>query len=199
MEPISEISGPIGLLMRPDIDADTIIPNKFCIRVGREGLGAGLFDAWRREDPDFLLNRMRPTILLTGPNFGCGSSREQAAWAMLDFGIRVVVAPSFGPIFQGNALRNGLIPVVLSQPEIEELARHASLPAAQATVSVGDCSISSGPVRFSFPLPANRRHALLAGLDDVGVTLAREAEVAAFETSDRHERPWAWIGQRSGI
>ena len=183
MKPFHSVTSRAAVLDRPDVDTDQIIPKQFLKRIERTGYGEFLFYDWR-QDPDFELNRSGcdgARILLTGPNFGCGSSREHAAWALQDYGFDVVVAPSFGDIFHSNSVQIGLVPVTLPQPELKRLMALAE-DGDELTVDLEAETITAGahdPVRFE--MDAFVRHSLLNGLDAIGRTLQHEAEIAAFE------------------
>ena len=177
MKPFRRTEGRIAVLDRPDIDTDQIVPKQFLKRIERTGFGEFLFYDWAKQ-PEFELNRPEARgakILLTGRNFGCGSSREHAAWALQDAGFRVVVAPSFGDIFRTNCLQVGLLPVVLPDEQAKELATLGS--GAELAVDLEAQTI--GPYDFEFD--PFERHRLLEGLDDIGLTLRHEDEIAAFE------------------
>lgn len=191
MEPLREIEGraiPLGL---KNVDTDVIIPARWLKTITRDGLGKGAFETIRA-DPDNLFDRTEfagAPILVAGDNFGCGSSREHAAWALLDLGVRAVIAPSFSDIFSGNAVKNGILPVVLPQDQVDRLLEVArtdpimiDLEAQTVTTPFQD--------RFRFEIDPFRKHCLLEGLDEVGLTLARDAEIAEFETRARNETPW---------
>jgi 3-isopropylmalate/(R)-2-methylmalate dehydratase small subunit len=178
-------------LYRPNIDTDQIIPKQFLKRIERTGYGQFLFYDWRfrsdgGEDGDFVLNDPkfeRASVLIAGPNFGCGSSREHAPWSLLDYGFRVVIAPSFADIFYNNSLKNGLLPVVLAETEAAELARR-SLSAAGCTLTIDLESKSiadDAGFNSSFDLDDFRRHCLLNGLDDIALTLQHEQKITAYE------------------
>ena len=183
MRAFRSVTARAAVLDRPDVDTDQIIPKQFLKRIERTGYGEFLFYDWR-EDPAFELNRPESDgakILLTGPNFGCGSSREHAAWALQDFGFEVVVAPSFGDIFFSNAVQIGLVPVTLPASELKRLMRSAA-DGDELTVDLEAETITDathGPV--SFAMDPFVRHCLLNGLDSIARTLQREAEIAAFE------------------
>jgi 3-isopropylmalate/(R)-2-methylmalate dehydratase small subunit len=180
-----------AVLDRPDIDTDQIVPKQFLKRIERTGYGAFLFHDWR-QDPGFELNRPEAEgarILLTGPNFGCGSSREHAAWALQDYGFEVVVAPSFGDIFFSNAVQIGLVPVTLPAPEVKALMR-AVAGGGELTVDLEAQTIAAPGGRVvEFAMDPFVRHCLLHGLDPIARTLEHEAEIAAFEA--RHPSPVA--------
>jgi 3-isopropylmalate/(R)-2-methylmalate dehydratase small subunit len=178
-------SGRVAVLDRADVDTDQIVPKQFLKRIERTGFGEFLFFDWAK-DPDFELNRPEAEgacILLTGRNFGCGSSREHAAWALQDYGFEVIVAPSFGDIFRTNSLKIGLLPVVLPEHHVRELMAAGS--GAELAVDLEEQTI--GPYRFE--LDAFDRRRLLEGLDDIGLTLRHEAEIVAFEAA--HPSPIA--------
>jgi 3-isopropylmalate/(R)-2-methylmalate dehydratase small subunit len=171
-----------AVLDRPDVDTDQIIPKQFLKRIERTGYGEFLFFDWR-QDPDFELNRPeceRAKILLTGPNFGCGSSREHAAWALQDYGFEVVVAPSFGDIFFTNSVQIGLVPVTLPGPDVKELMR-AAADGSELTVDLESQAIAADGVSVRFEMDPFVRHSLLNGLDPIGRTLQHEADITAFE------------------
>jgi 3-isopropylmalate/(R)-2-methylmalate dehydratase small subunit len=172
-----------AVLDRPDVDTDQIVPKQFLKRIERTGYGEFLFHDWR-QDPDFELNRPEyggAKILLTGPNFGCGSSREHAAWALQDFGFDVVVAPSFGDIFFSNAVQIGLVPVTLPAPEVKGLMR-AVEDGGELTVDLEAQTIADASGRVvRFSMEPFVRHCLLHGLDTIARTLQHEADIAAFE------------------
>jgi 3-isopropylmalate/(R)-2-methylmalate dehydratase small subunit len=179
MKPFRRTEGRVAVLDRPDVDTDQIVPKQFLKRIERTGFGEFLFFDWAK-DPGFELNRPEArgaTILVTGRNFGCGSSREHAAWALRDAGFEVVVAPSFGDIFRTNCLQIGLLPVVLPEEQAKALAAQGS--GSELTVDLEAQTI--GPYAFDFD-PFERRR-LLEGLDDVDLTLAHEDEIAAFEAA----------------
>ncbi len=167
------------VLDRPDVDTDQIIPKQFLKRIERTGYGDFLFHDWR-QDPAFELNRPENAdakILVAGRNFGCGSSREHAAWALLDYGFEVVIAPSFGDIFTTNSAQSGLLTITLPADEVRALAE-----ATELTVDLEALTISDPAGRtISFAYDPSRRHRLLHGLDDIGLTLVHEDTIAAFE------------------
>jgi 3-isopropylmalate/(R)-2-methylmalate dehydratase small subunit len=188
MDPIRVIRGTAAPLDRSDVDTDQIIPASWLKRVERTGFGVGLFSAWRESDPDFVLNRPEyggASILVTGPNFGIGSSREHAVWALTDHGFRAVVSPRFGDIFRNNATKSGLVPVVVSLEFSEALLRAVERdPKLGITIDVAERKISAPAVGMEqeFPLDAFTQHRLLEGLDDVGLTLRHADKIAAFES-----------------
>jgi 3-isopropylmalate/(R)-2-methylmalate dehydratase small subunit len=161
------------VLDRPDVDTDQIIPKQFLKRIERTGFGEFLFYDWRK-DPDFELNHQSGKILLTGRNFGCGSSREHAPWALEDYGFEAIVAPSFGDIFRQNSLKIGLLPVVLPQEQVRELMKRDEI-----TVDLESRTVDE----FPFELDDFSRDCLLEGLDDIALTLREEDAIAAYEAS----------------
>jgi 3-isopropylmalate/(R)-2-methylmalate dehydratase small subunit len=192
MTPFTVHEGQAAALLRDNIDTDAIIPSREMKSPGRTGLAAGLFANWRyrdpasREpDPDFVLNRQPgASILLAGANFGCGSSREHAVWALAEWGIRAIVAPSFGAIFFDNCVRNGLLPVVLPREAVAQLAGQGGL----LRVDLLACTVQGHP----FSLPDDAREQLLSGLDALDRTLKLMPIIEAFEQADRLRRPWAY-------
>ena len=192
MQPFSKHTGRAVSLPRANIDTDQIIPKQFLKRIERTGFGPSLFFDWRylpdgAPDPAFPLNRPAAagaSVLVTGPNFGCGSSREHAPWALADYGFRVIVAPSFADIFFGNCCQNGLLPVVLPEAHIRELDRRigASGVGYQLTVDLERRLVSDDQgFEAAFAIDDYRREMLLQGLDEIGRTLRQETAIAAFE------------------
>ena len=183
MRPLQRVTGSVAVLDRPDVDTDQIIPKQFLKRIERAGYGDFLFFDWMK-DPDFELHRFPgASILVAGRNFGCGSSREHAAWALEDHGFRVVLAPSFGDIFRQNSINTGMAPIVLAH---EELARVKDAVAArnELTVDLERLEITHPDgLRLSFDFDPHAQETLVSGLDDVARTLRREAEIAAFEAN----------------
>lgn len=206
MEQFSRVAGIAAALLRDNIDTDTLIPSREMTAPGKQGYGEKLLAPWRylpnddgsrRENPDFVLNRVpfrQASFLIAGANFGSGSSREQAAWALRQFGIRVVLAPSFGTIFKNNCYRNGLLPVALARTEIEALA-HEAEGGVLTLVADLQCNRLEAPGGRHWPLevPAAEREMLLAGLDAIGLTLRRQTQIDAFQRLDRQRRPWVWL------
>lgn len=192
MEPFVKLIGIAAPLDRVNADTDQIIPKQFLKRIERTGFGQFLFFDWRYQNdgvtpnPDFELNASAlqgATILVTGKNFGCGSSREHAPWALLDYGFRALIAPSFADIFYNNCFKNGILPVTLPEEQVADLmARLQSSPGATTTVDLEACRVE-GPGGFAarFTLDPFRRECLLNGLDDIGLTLQHEADISAYE------------------
>ena len=199
MTPFTTLAGIAAPLAMANVDTDMIVPKQYLKTVRRTGLGAGLFAELRfhedgSEKADFVLNRepwRRASILIAGENFGCGSSREHAPWALLDFGIRCILAPSFAEIFFANCANNGILAVALPADEVHALQRQAEDGAArfQVDLAAQTVAVSGGPT-VAFQIEAERKHRLLAGLDAVALGLAREAQIAAFEARMAAERPW---------
>ena len=197
MQEFSQHEGLVAPLDRVNVDTDQMVPKQFCKLLTREGYGRILFYDWRYLDgevpnPDFVLNRPRyqgASILLTQANFGCGSSREHAAWAVLDFGFRVVVAPSFADIFYNNCFKNGILPVTLRTAEVEELfQRTEATEGYRLGVDLETQAISDERgLRLTFDIDPFRKQALLKGLDDIGLTLQQGDKISAFERA-RHPR-----------
>ncbi|HLL51852.1 MAG TPA: 3-isopropylmalate dehydratase small subunit [Thermomicrobiales bacterium] len=187
MEPIRVITGTAAPLDRSDVDTDQIIPASWLKRVERTGFGIGLFSAWRENDPDFVLNRPEyagASILVAGPNFGIGSSREHAVWALTDYGFRAVISPRFGDIFRNNATKTGLLPIVVSPEFSEALMRAVDAdPGLVITIDVAEGWISApgAGLDTDFPLDEFTRHRLLEGLDDIGISLQHADKITAFE------------------
>jgi len=210
MQPFRLLTGLVLPLDRANVDTDAIIPKQFLKSIKRSGFGPNLFDAWRyldrgepgmdpasrRPNPDFVLNEPRyrgAEILLARRNFGCGSSREHAPWALLDYGFRAVVAPSYGDIFYNNCFKNGLLPIVLSPHEVDRLFADAqALPGFRLTIDLERQSVATvdGGATFGFDVDPFRKHCLLNGLDDIGLTLAHADEIRAFEAKRLAEQPW---------
>ncbi|MDG6104400.1 3-isopropylmalate dehydratase small subunit [Dactylosporangium aurantiacum] len=184
MEKFTVHTGTAVPLRRSNVDTDQIIPAVYLKRVTRTGFEDGLFNAWR-SDPAFVLNNPAyagASILVAGPDFGTGSSREHAVWALQDYGFKVVVAPRFGDIFRGNALKAGLLPVELDVETVEELwAAIEAEPAAPVTVDLQDRQLRAAGREWAFPLDDFSRWRLLEGLDDIGLTLRHEDVITAFE------------------
>jgi 3-isopropylmalate/(R)-2-methylmalate dehydratase small subunit len=196
MQPFRKHKGRVAPLYRANIDTDQIIPKQFLKRIERTGFGEFLFFDWRRlkdggPDPSFVLNQPRyagTSILVIGRNFGCGSSREHAVWAIADFGFRAVIAPSFADIFANNCVKNGVLAVVLSEDDVSQIARRAEeLAGYEITVDLEQCMVhDERGLSTSFVLDEFTRQCLLQGLDDIGLTLQHEAEIAAYEA--RHAK-----------
>jgi 3-isopropylmalate/(R)-2-methylmalate dehydratase small subunit len=184
MEPFVTHTGRIMPLRRSNVDTDQIIPAVYLKRVSRAGFGEGLFAAWR-EDPSFVLNDPAysgATVLAAGPDFGTGSSREHAVWALMDYGFRVVIAPRFGDIFRNNATKAGLLPVVLPASAVSALQGGAVAdPSLAVTVDLDARRVRGGSVDEPFEIDDYTRWRLMEGLDDIGLTLRHEPDISAFE------------------
>lgn len=200
MEKFTKLTGVAAPLPLINIDTDMIIPKQFLKTIKRSGLGVNLFDEMRYDDngdeiSDFVLNKQayrNAEILVTGDNFGCGSSREHAPWALLDFGIRVVIASSFADIFYNNCFKNGILPIVLPQEDVDKLMDDANR-GANAVISVDlEEQVITGPDggKIHFEVDAFKKHCLLNGLDDIGLTMQKSAEIDAFEKEYGTKMPW---------
>jgi 3-isopropylmalate/(R)-2-methylmalate dehydratase small subunit len=208
MEALREHTGVAAPLLQANVDTDQIIPTRFLARISEEGLGDGLFAEWATRpdgspDPGFLLNRApwdAASILVAGPMFGCGSSREAAPRALRQRGFRAVIAPSFGDIFFGNCFRSGIVPVRLPPDTVEALgqtllAQAADPPRCRLTVSLDEGLVhvhATGQVH-RFELPALLRRMLLEGLDEIALTRTQQPAIDAFRAADRQRRPWAYL------
>jgi 3-isopropylmalate/(R)-2-methylmalate dehydratase small subunit len=185
MEKFTVHTGRVVPLRRSDVDTDQIIPAVWLKQVSRTGFGAGLFSAWRSKDPGFVLNRPEyegASVLVAGPDFGTGSSREHAVWALQDHGFRVVLSPRFGDIFRGNSLKSGLLTVVVPEAVVEDLwSRAEKEPASELTVDLENRQISYDGSTIPFELDDFTRWRLLNGLDDIGLTLTHTDDVDAYE------------------
>jgi 3-isopropylmalate/(R)-2-methylmalate dehydratase small subunit len=193
MQSFTKHTGLVAAMDRANVDTDQIIPKQFLKRIERTGFGQFLFFDWRFRDdgsnnPDFELNRPEyrgASVLLTRRNFGCGSSREHAPWALADYGFRVLIAPSFADIFYNNCFKNGMLPIRLDDAAVDDLfARAAQFPAYKLTADLESCRLTDEHgLSRQFEIEEFRRHCLLHGLDDIGLTLEHEEEIAAFERS----------------
>jgi 3-isopropylmalate/(R)-2-methylmalate dehydratase small subunit len=183
MRPLPSVTGTVAVLDRADVDTDQIIPKQFLKRIERTGYGEFLFFDWMK-DPDFELHRYPgASILIAGPNFGCGSSREHAAWALEDYGFDVVIAPSFGDIFRTNAVNTGLAPIALPAEQVATLRETVGVD-NMLTVDLEQLTITNScGQRIPFELDAHTQETLVHGLDDIARTLQREAEIDAYEAT----------------
>lgn len=191
MEALREIDGRAIPFGAKNVDTDVIIPAHWLKTITRDGLGKGAFETLRK-DPDNLFDSAEfsgSPILIAGDNFGCGSSREHAAWALLDLGIKAVIAPSFSDIFSGNAFKNGILTVVLPQEAIDRLMEVASTDPVHIDL---ENQVVTTPFqdRFPFEIDPFRKHCLLEGLDEVGLTMARDTAITSYENKARAELPW---------
>jgi len=210
MQPFRVLTGLVAPLDRANVDTDAIIPKQFLKSIARSGFGPNLFDAWRyldrgepgtdagkrAQNPDFVLNQPRyqgAQILLTRRNFGCGSSREHAPWALADYGFRALIAPSYADIFFNNCYKNGLLPIVLSEAEVDRLFHDtAAFPGFRLTIDLERQTVATvdGATVFAFEVEPFRKHRLLNGLDDIGLTLQHADEIRSFEAKHLAEQPW---------
>ncbi len=193
MQPLVRHTGLVVPLERANIDTDQIIPKQFLKRVERSGFGEFLFFDWRYQDdhtpnPDFVLNYPQyqgASILVAGPNFGCGSSREHAPWALSDYGIRVVISSSFADIFYQNCFKNAMLPMVLNASQVERILKRSQVHPLHLTVDLETLSVYSADdaIRFNFHLTPYQQETLIHGLDDIDRTLSKEQAIAAFEAT----------------
>lgn len=193
---LTAIAAPLPLM---NVDTDMIIPKQFLRTILRTGLGKSLFNDMRYNEDgtpkgDFVLNKApydKAEILVAGDNFGCGSSREHAPWALLDFGIRCVIAPSYADIFYNNCFKNGILPVTLPSETVDALMeRMTTHPGETITVDLENCVVASGNIRAEFALDEFRRHCLLNGLDDIGLTMEKAKSIDSFEEKRNATHPW---------
>ena len=209
MQKFTQHTGIVGPMDRPNVDTDAIIPKQFLKSIKRSGFGPNAFDDWRYLDeggpdidnagrkinPDFILNQSpfdQATILLARENFGCGSSREHAVWALDDFGFRAVIAPSFADIFYNNSFKNGLLPIVLDAAVVDELfKRIAAKPGLEISIDLQAQTVScEGEEIASFEIDAFRKHNMLNGLDDIALTLQHADAIKAYEEKRKQTAPW---------
>ena len=210
MQKFIRLEGLVAPLDRANVDTDAIIPKQFLKSIKRSGFGINLFDAWRyldhgepgmdnstrKPNPEFVLNQPRykgANILLARKNFGCGSSREHAPWALDDYGFRALIAPSYADIFYNNCFKNGLLPIVLPEIHVDRIFHDvAAFPGFRLVVDLGAQTVAypDGSREFSFEVDEFRRHSLLNGLDEIGITLQHAVEIKTFETKRRLEQPW---------
>jgi 3-isopropylmalate/(R)-2-methylmalate dehydratase small subunit len=199
MDNFTTLTGIAAPLPMVNVDTDMIIPKQFLKTIERTGLGKFLFNDLRytpegKEKPEFVLNKAEyrnAAVLIAGENFGCGSSREHAPWALLDFGIRAVIAPSFADIFYNNCFKNGILPVVLAKPVVAELLKIAE-EKTEITVDLPNQQVSIPHSKHAFEIEPFRKHCLLNGLDDIGLTLEHQDAIAAFESKQQEEQPWLY-------
>ncbi len=209
MQAFTQLNGLVAPLDRANVDTDAIIPKQFLKSIKRSGFGVNAFDEWRYLDhgepgmdntkrpinPDFVLNKARyqaATILLTRENFGCGSSREHAPWALEDFGFKVIIAPSYADIFYNNCFKNGMLPIVLSSDIVDDIfTQVANAEGYKLNVDLATQTIStpSGEV-YQFVVDAFRKHCLLNGLDEIGLTMLQQDKIKAFEAKHKQSQPW---------
>lgn len=199
-EPINVLTGIAAPLMLDNVDTDQIIPSREMKTVNRSGLGDGLFAGWRYlqaggrdPNPDFILNKPGYTdagILVSGANFGCGSSREHAVWALAEFGIRAILAKSFGDIFYNNCTRNGILPIRLEPEQVDELAGHSE--PKTLTLDLPRQVVLSGNREFPFEIGGYAKRLLMEGLDPISLTKTELPKIEAFQSDDRVARPWIY-------
>lgn len=210
MEKFTVLTGLVAPLDRANVDTDAIIPKQFLKSIKRSGFGPNLFDAWRYRDagepgmdnskralnPDFVLNQPRykgAAILLARKNFGCGSSREHAPWALADYGFRAIIAPSFADIFFNNCFKNGLLPIALSELSVDRLFNEVlAFPGYRLTIDLPRQTVNTadGATQIAFEVDAHRKYCLLNGFDDIGLSLRQADKIRAFEARRRAEQPW---------
>ncbi|MGO4330605.1 3-isopropylmalate dehydratase small subunit [Cupriavidus sp. 2TAF22] len=204
MQPFTVVTGAAAPLMRANVDTDVIIRIERLTSLSREALGPYALEALRyradgSEDPDFVLNRAvfrSAPVLLAGANFGCGSSREGAVWALMAMGVRCVIAPSYGDIFYNNCFQNGMLPIHLPAQAVQALAAQCARGAALRVDLVTATLTAPDGTVIAFPIDPLRREALLHGLDDIGLTLKDDHLIRAWQQADRARRPWAWTVER---
>jgi len=209
MQPFTTLEGLVAPLDRANVDTDAIIPKQFLKSIKRSGFGPNAFDEWRYLDhgepgmdnskrqlnPDFVLNQPRyqgASILLTRENFGCGSSREHAPWALEDYGFKVIIASSFADIFFNNCFKNGMLPIVLKADDVEDIFNEVEAAEGyklQVDLSAQTVSTPSGK-SYAFEIDAVRKHNLLNGLDDIGLTMQQQEKIKAFEAKHKQVQPW---------
>ncbi len=211
MEKFSRLKSVVAPLDRSNVDTDAIIPKQFLKSIKRTGFGKNLFDAWRYLDPgepgvlpeerevnpDFVLNRKvyaDAKILLSRENFGCGSSREHAPWALIDYGFKVIIAPSFADIFYNNSLKNGLLPIVLPAKVVDEMFKAVFLKEVfELVVDLKEKFVQTAEnIKYRFEIDDFRRDCLLRGLDDIGLTLSHADEIKKFESRQKSQQPWLY-------
>lgn len=209
MQPFTIVTGKVAPLDRANVDTDAIIPKQYLKSIKKTGFGPFLFDDWRyldkgdldidpatrRKNPDFVLNRQQhagSTILIARENFGCGSSREHAVWALSDYGFRAVIAPGFADIFFNNSFKNGFFPLALKADEVDALFKEsASSSDFQLTIDLPAQTVSTpGGLRFSFDIDPFRKDCLIRGLDEIGLTLQHADDIRAYESRRRESAPW---------
>ena len=217
MDKFTRVEGLVAPLDHANVDTDAIIPKQFLKSIKRTGFGPNLFDGWRYLDvgepgqdnsqrplnPDFVLNQVRyqgASILLARENFGCGSSREHAPWALEDYGFRVIIAPSFADIFFNNCFKNGILPIVLDEQLVDELFKEvAAAPGYQLDVDLGAQTITRPDgSTISFEVDAFRKHCLLEGLDDIGLTMQHVDDIRAYEQKQCKLTPWLFTDLECG-
>ncbi len=203
MKAFTILEGLAATMDRANVDTDQIIPKQFLRKIERSGFGIHLFHDWRFtdndgkiENPDFELNQPRfkgATILLARDNFGCGSSREHAPWALEDYGFRSIIAPSFADIFYNNCFKNGMLPIQLSSSQVDELFQYVnSQVGARLTIDLEKQIVKAGSKEYSFEVDPFRKDCLLRGLDDIGLTLIHESKISEFEKKNKEQMSWLY-------
>ncbi len=200
MQKFTTLTSTAAALPLINIDTDMIIPKQFLKTIERTGLGKNLFfemrfDLNEKEIPDFVLNKpafRNAKILVAKDNFGCGSSREHAPWALIDFGISCVIAPSFADIFHNNCFKNGILPVVLPHDHVEELLKFAAEENNSISIDLPRQEVRAGNKIYKFEVDSFKKHCLIEGLDDIGLTLQKSEEITNFEARNRNETPWLY-------
>lgn len=197
--PVPHVAGIAAPLLKDNVDTDAIIPSREIKGVGKTGLADGLFAGWRYTDPvarvpdpEFVLNQpayAHAPVLLAGENFGCGSSREHAVWALHEYGVRAVIAPSFAPIFRGNCIGGGIIPVVLDRAAVGVIADARAF----VTIDLITRTVTAGALSWAFAIDEEARAMLVEGLDAIDLTMKHVGALAAFESADRAARPWIYL------
>ena len=218
MQAFTTHKGIVAPLDRSNVDTDAIIPKQYLKSVKRTGFGPTAFDDWRyldpgepgmdhsqrRKNPDFVLNREpfdRATILLARENFGCGSSREHAVWALTDFGFRAVIAPSFADIFFNNSFKNGLLPIALKEEEVDEIFKAvADEPGLELEIDLPNQTVTAPYGKtYRFEIDSFRKHCLVEGLDDIALTLQHADKIKAYETAQMEKTPWLFNDMRGNV
>jgi 3-isopropylmalate/(R)-2-methylmalate dehydratase small subunit len=195
MEKFTVLNGLVAPLDRANVDTDQIIPKQYLASIKRTGFAQGLFAEWRK-DPGFVLNQPRykgAPILLARKNFGCGSSREHAPWALMDYGFRSVIAPSYADIFFNNSFKNGLLPIVLTEPEVDRLFHECNaFPGFRLVIDLERQTVatSDGALTMRFEIDPFRKHCLVNGLDEIGLTLRHADKIREFEARRKTQYPW---------
>ena len=199
MTPFTTLTGTAAPLPISNVDTDMIIPKQFLRTIKRTGLANGLFYEMRFDmegkiNPYFVLNKApfdKAQILIGGENFGCGSSREHAPWSLLDFGFRCIIAPSFGDIFYNNCFKNGILPIQLNQADVDELIAAAG-NGQPITINLAEQKVVCGNAVYQFEIDPFRKHCLMNGLDDIGLTLEKESFISSYEAKNKTNKPWLW-------
>ncbi len=201
MDPFITHTGIAAPLDRVNVDTDAIVPKQFLRKIERTGFGKHLFHEWRyldyegtKENPDFVLNQPRyrkATVLAARDNFGCGSSREHAPWALADYGFKAIVAPSFADIFYNNCIKNGILPAALKSKEVDEIFVYiGSVPDAKITADLPSQTVTAGTKKYSFSINAFAKECLLKGLDSIGWTMQFSERISAYEEKIKNQHPW---------